>query len=159
MDYLSRATIPFDSDSSEQLMMEWTWLIGEDKRLVLVSVIGDVFVTDKHEKIFWLDTGVGKLEQVAESRHDFFEKLEDHDQVGDWLMMDLVDELLASGKLLGVGQVYSYIMSPIIGGEYAVHNFIPLDLEAHLDFTGQFHRQISTLPNGTRVRIKFENKS
>lgn len=159
MDLESSATIPFDADASEHMMDEWTWLVGENKQIVLVSAIGDVFVAGEDGKIFWLDTGLGKFEQVAESLQEFIRKLSDHDQADTWLLTDLIEGLRVSGKLLGVGQVYSYIKSPIMGGEYVVQNFIPLDFGAHLNFTGQLHRQISALPDGARVRIGFEDRS
>jgi len=53
------------------------------------------------------------------------------------------------------GQLYSYKILPIIGGDYSVDNFEPMDIEVHFSFTGQIHKQIKDLPSGTKVEFKI----
>jgi hypothetical protein len=151
---LDDLTVKFDDNTSAKLTMNWTWLIGTDKKALLVSTIGDMFLTDNNKKVYWLDIGSGEFKLVADSIVDFEEKLKDIEQVNEWFMIDLATELRHSEKKLKDGQVYSYYKLPIIGGDYAVDNFAPLSIEEHFGYLGDIHRQIKDLPDGTRVDIK-----
>jgi len=151
---LNDLTVNFNNIPGNKLTEDWTWLIGTDKTPILVSVIGDMFLQDDHNKIYWLDVGRGILELVSEGIKDFEEKLKDIEQVNEWLMIDLTTELLSDKKLME-GQLYSYKKLPIIGGDYSVDNFEPMDIEVHFSFAGQIHKQIKDLPDGTNVGFKI----
>jgi hypothetical protein len=155
---LDDLTVNFNSDSSERLTDDWTWLIGKDKKVLLVSAIGDLFLTDSGKKVYWLDVGGGELKLIADRLQDFEEKLKNIEQVNEWFMIDLTTDLRLSDKKLKDGQIYSYKKLPILGGDYTVDNFEPTDIEVHFSFAGQIHRQIKDLPEGTRIdKIKFVN--
>jgi hypothetical protein len=143
-------------NSLDMLTENWIWLISDDKAPILVSTIGDMFLTDSNDKVYWLDVGGGKLTQIANGIQEFKEKLKDINQVNEWFMIDLTTELKLSGKELKEGQVYSYKKLPILGGEYSLDNFEPMDIEVHFCFAGQIHKQLKDLPDGTRIdEIKF----
>jgi len=138
---LSDLTIKFQTEISDRLTEDWTWLIGTNKKVILVSAIGDMFLTNDNGNIFWLDVGQGKIEMVAADKTEFERKLTDIEQVNEWFMKD--------------GQIYSYKKLPVIGGDYSLDNFGPLDIEVHFRFAAEIHRQIKDLPDGTKVNIKF----
>jgi hypothetical protein len=152
---LDDLTIKFQTDISDRLTEDWTWLIGTNKKVVLVSAIGDMFLAGDNGNIFWLDVGQGKLEMVAADKKEFEQKLTNVEQVNEWFMIDLTTQLLHSDKKLKDGQLYSYKKLPVIGGDYSVDNFDPTDLEVHFGFAAQIHQQIKDLPDGTKVNIKF----
>jgi hypothetical protein len=152
---LDDLTVKFSSDTSNRLTENWTWLIGTDKKVLLVSTIGDMFLTDSNERVYWLDIGVGEIELVAETIEDFEEKLKDVEQVNEWFMIDLATELRHSENKLKDGQLYSYYKLPIIGGDYTIDNFTPLSIEEHFRYLGDIHKQIKDLPAGTKVEIKI----
>jgi hypothetical protein len=153
---LDDLTIKLQNDISDRLTEDWTWLIGTDKKVILISAIGDMFLASDNENIFWLDVGQGKLEMVAVDKKEFEIKLTDIEQVNEWFMIDLTTQLRLSDKKLKDGQLYSYKKLPVIGGEYLVDNFEPTDIEVHFSFAGQIHNQIKDLPDGTRIReVKF----
>jgi hypothetical protein len=154
MKMLDDLTVKFDMDSGHRLTENWTWLIGVDKTPVIVSAIGDMFLKDKADKIYWLDVGGGEFKEVADGLPDFEEKLKNIETVDEWFLIDLTTALRLSDKKLKHGQLYSYKKLPIIGGDYTVDNFAPLDIEGHFRFTGHFHKQIKDLPDGTIVQIK-----
>lgn len=148
-------TVKFQNDISERLTEDWTWLIGTDKKVILISAIGDMFIMSDDKNIYWLDVGLGKIELIATDIEEFKAKLKDIEKVNDWFMIDLTTEL-RSDKKLKDGQLYSYKKLPIIGGDYSVDNFEPTDMEVHFSFAGQIHQQIKDLPDGTRIdKIKF----
>jgi hypothetical protein len=79
----------------------------------------------------------------------------DDDNVDNWFLPSLIEDLLHAGKLLQANQVYSFKKLPVIGGDYSVDNLEPTNLSAHLEFIGLIHQQIKDLPDGTQMRIKL----
>jgi hypothetical protein len=152
---LDDLTVKFNSDTSNRLTENWTWLIGSDKKVLLVTIIGDMFVMDKSKRVYWLDVGTGEFKLVADCIDDFEEKLKNVEQVNEWFMIELATALRHSHNKLKDGQLYSYKMLPIIGGEYSPDNFAPLDIIEHFGYTGAIHKQIKDLPDGTKVEIKI----
>jgi hypothetical protein len=153
---LSDLTIKFQTEISDRLTEDWTWLIGTDKKVILVSTIGDMFLANDNGNIYWLDVGQGKIELVAADKIEFEKKLTDIEQVNEWFMIDLTTQLRLSDKKLKDGQLFSYKKLPIIGGDYSVDNFEPTDMEVHFSFAGQIHNQIKDLPDGTKIEeVKF----
>jgi len=150
--------IKFNDIPVSKLIVDWTWLIGIDKIPIMVSAIGDMFLQDNDKKIYWLDVGGGTLAQVAEGIDDFEEKLKNIELVNKWFMIDLTTQLRSSNKKLTECEVYSYNKLPIIGGDYSIDNFEPTDIEVHFSFAGQIHKQIRDLPDGTKIKIKFEGQ-
>jgi hypothetical protein len=147
--------VDFQSEMSESLTDDWTWLIGTDKKVILISIIGDMFLANQNGSIFWLDVGQGKVEMVADDQTEFERKLTDVEQVNEWFMIDLSSQLL-SGMKLKPGELYSYKQLPILGGDYVTENFEPTSMAVHFSFAGQIHNQIKDLPEGTRVNeVKF----
>ena len=152
---LDDLTVKFSDVPADKLTKHWIWLIGKDKTPIIVSAIGDMFLQAGNEKIYWLDVGGGELKLVAEGTLDFEEKLKNFEQVNDWFMIDLTTDLRLSDKKLKEGQLYSYKKLPIIGGDYAVDNFAPLDIVEHFCYTGDIHKQTKDLPDGTKVEIRI----
>lgn len=61
----------FSHLTSEKVLKDWYWLVGTDKVIMLVSSIGDLFLSDKYNHYFWLNVGEGILEKVADSKAEF----------------------------------------------------------------------------------------
>lgn len=149
-------TVKFDEKSSNKLIRDWTWLTGADKTPIMVSSIGDLFLKDTTDRVFWLNTGDGTLTEAADGVEMFREKLQDQDVVNDWFLVDLIHALKTEGKKLKPGQVYSYKKLIVLGGDYTPDNFEPTDIEVHFSIAGQIHQQVKDLPPGTKIgSIKF----
>src|SRR5688572_23003207 len=104
---LDDLTVKFNTSSSDRLIEDWTWLIGTDKKPILVSAIGDMFLQDDNKNIYWLDVGGGELKLIANGLQDFEEKLKIIEQVNEWFMIELTTDLRLSDKQLKEGQLYS----------------------------------------------------
>src|SRR5262249_49075706 len=115
---------------------------------------GDLFLVFDDGTINMLDVGAGTLKQVAESREDFYEKVDEDENVNDWFMIPLIDQLVAAGMTLKEGQCYSYKQPPILGGDYTVGNTCLLPIAEHYGAYGSIHNQIKDLPDGTQVVLK-----
>jgi hypothetical protein len=113
-----------------------------------------LFITAPDDSIHMLDVGAGTLQQVAKSRDEFCTKIDEPGIAEDWLMTPIVDQLVASGVVLGTGQCYSFRQLPVLGGAYTPENRMAIPIREHFGAWGSVHRQISDLPDGAEIVIK-----
>jgi hypothetical protein len=92
--------------------------------------------------------------EIQASRDEACAKMDEPGVARDWLMIPIVDQLVAAGYVLIAGQCYSYRMLPVLGGTYKADNRVVLPIREHFGAWGSIHRQISDLPNGAEVVIK-----
>ena len=144
-------TVSFDKKSAADLLDDWRWLLGDSMELFLISSLGDMFLSDSAGHIFWLDTGSGKLKEVAISAAEFKQLIQKREHADQWFIPLLVGDLITSGVKLSPGQCYSYKKPPILGGKITPNNFMPTDLLVHFSILGQLHRQVKDLPPGTKI--------
>lgn len=145
--------VNFSNIDQNRLLESWNWLIGNDKRPILISSIGDLFLADENGICYWLNVGEGILERIAESVEEFKVKLNNNEQVDEWFLIGLVEKLKENGLELRDNHLYGYKKLPVLGGEYEPDNFELTDIEVHFELSGQIHKQIKYLPEGTKVNI------
>jgi hypothetical protein len=133
----------------------WMWLIPDLKQVLMISKMGDMFIMQKDGCIYWLATDMGNLTKIANDYKEFEQLLLEEDNLDNWFLPLLIQQLIAAGMLLGPNQVYSFKLMPVMGGDYAVDNIEPTDLSVHFTITGQICQQIKNLPDGTKVKIKI----
>lgn len=148
--------VDFSYIDLKRITESWDWLIGNDKTPILVSSIGDIFLEDRKGKCYWLNVGEGIIEKVAEDKTEFKEKLNNNEIVSEWFLVELVAELKKEGLELTEKKLYGYKKLPVLGGEYEPENFELTDIEVHFELSGQIHKQIKDLPDGTKVKIVNE---
>ena len=138
------------------VLSPWSWLLPEELTVWLMNRFGDLFIVLDDGSVQMFDVGCGTLEYVVESRDAFRQAIDQGDNASQWLLIPLVDELVAAGKTLEPGQCYGYLLSPVLGGDYTVANTIVLPIHEHYGVNASLHEQIKDLPDGTPVRIKIE---
>jgi hypothetical protein len=139
-------------------MAEWSWLLGSSWSPILVSAAGDVFLTDSTGAVARLDTGVGALEPVAETREEFEAALDDPSTVADWFLEPVVNELRSEGKQLDRGQCYGFTILPIFQqGSYEASNRFCLTATEHIRVTGAMHLQLKDMADGETVQIEVRD--
>ena len=141
-----------DIDTSD-LCSSWKWCIGDMDRVFIVSKMGDMFLIGKDECIYWLAVDSGALTKLADSLEEFEQLLNTHENIDNWFLPKVIENLLQSKIILKKNQVYSYKKLPIIGGEYTIENIEPTDISIHFWFAGQIYEQIKNLPDGTKIKI------
>ena len=90
------------------LLAEWHWLLPPEFRVWLFTRTGDLFITLPDGPIQMLDLGAGKLNLIAASRDEACTKMDEPGVARKWLMIPIVDQLVAAGHVLVTGQCYSY---------------------------------------------------
>ena len=145
-----------DNVEWSQVLAPCHWLLPSELTVWLVNRFGDLFFVLDDGTVHLFDVGCGSIEQVAESRDDFCDKIDQDDNANQWLMVFLADQLVAAGKILPPGHCYSYVVSPVLGGEYTVENTMIIPIHEHYGLHAGIHQQIRDLPDGTPVRIRIE---
>jgi hypothetical protein len=140
-----------------QLLSDWAWLLPSEITVWLMNRFGDLFLILPDGTVQMLDVGAGSLTKLAENRDDFCRRIDEDDNAEDWLMIPLVDRLVAAGIHLQPGQCYSLLTPPILGGDYTVENTVVLPITEHFGVYGSYHEQLRDVPDGTQVVIKFES--
>ena len=139
------------------ILGEWTWLLpGKEFTLWLMNRFGELFIVMDSGSVHLLHVCDGSVEKVAESRDDFCRLVDEDNNANDWFMIPFIDKLVAAGKLLKEGRCYSFVLPPVLGGEYTVENTSDLNVEEHFSVYSSIHHQIKDLPDGSRVQLKVE---
>ncbi|MFT6790097.1 MAG: hypothetical protein ACJAVX_003486 [Pseudoalteromonas rhizosphaerae] len=139
---LNDLTVNIEHLERDSLLSDWEWLLGGEYLPILISASGDAFVQNiNNDQIWWLDTGGADLSQVAGSSEEFNELLSDKDFVIDCFAVQMIGDLIQSGKVLSVGQIYSLSKPWLLGGKYELSNIEPTDIEVHFSLTGQIAQQ------------------
>ena len=71
------------------------------------------------------------LNRVADSRDDACAKIDEPGVADEWLMIPVVDQLVASGRVLGPARCYSYRILPVLGGSYKAEDRVLLPIQEH----------------------------
>jgi hypothetical protein len=152
---LDDLTINISNINQSELVENWLWLIPGFNQILLISKMGDMFLSANNGNIYWLATDDGSLTKIANSKAEFEEMLTDEANIDNWFLPLLISELAAANKYLVKNEVYSFKKLPIIGGDYSVENLDPTDVNVHFTLTGVLYQQIKDLPDRTKVQIKL----
>ena len=144
-----------DDAALAKLRESWTWLLEEPWQPVLFTAFGDMFFKGREGQIFWLCTGDGSVTQVADSV-EHFETLLETDEADFWLLPDLVQSLIAEGKVLGPQQCYAFTIAPIFAEyTYTPDNLNPISVQEHFAWSGELQRRISGMEDGSKIQIEI----
>jgi hypothetical protein len=156
---LDDVTVNFQDLDLEDLFSAWQWRVGDQKALILISKLGDMFLLGADDAVYWLQTDSGDLTKIADNLEHFEKLLAQEEYLDNWFLPELIAQLRQAGKTLGTNEVYSYKKLPVIGGEYSIDNIEPTDVSVHFAFSGQICEQIQNLPDGTKVKVTFKKNS
>lgn len=151
-------TVSPDGIDFEMLLSDWRWLVDASFEPVVISSMGDLFLKHADGRVFWLSTAAGELVEVASDVDDFKQKMVQKENAAEWFQPQLVGNILAQGKQLTAGEVFSPTVPMVLGGELAPDNFEATDMHVHFGMLGQIHVQVKDLPPGTTIGdIAFED--
>jgi len=152
-------TVNFSHLKLETILSDWVWLIGKNKLPILITAFGEPFVQDrKSGSVYFLSVADADLTKVADSPEEFKEKLNDDEFTKEYFPTQAVGDLKESGSVLNAGQVYSYKVPPMLGGEFVPENIEPCDISVHFSILGQIHEQVKDLPEGAEIgEIKLKS--
>lgn len=136
----------------QPLLDEWQWLLGSRNfRVFRVTCMGDLFLLDDADKVYFLDTMEGELAAFATDLGDFERKLQDRHVRRRYLATFVVRRLFDADFALKPGECFSPDRPPILGGTLSNENLSAVDVLFHSSIMGQIHRQVKSLPPGTPI--------
>src|SRR5260221_641312 len=92
----------------------WTGLLPPRFTVWLVNRFGDLFLALPDDSIHVLDVAAGTLTRQADDQDEFCHKLDEGENASNWLMVPLVDRLVAADIRLQAGQCYSFLVPPTL---------------------------------------------
>jgi hypothetical protein len=140
-------------------LASWSWLLPPRFTLWMVNRFADLILVLPDGTVHMLDVGGGTLTKLADNRDDFGIKIDEDDNANLWLMIPLVDQMVAAGVVLQPGQCYGFKTPPVLGGDYTVENAGPLPVWDYLGAYGSIHEQLRAVPDGCQVTLNVVNKS
>jgi hypothetical protein len=140
-----------DSINLPDIISDWQWLLHKKFAPVIVTNTGDLFLKDKFESVYFLETGIGKLQKVAADSLEFDQTLMQRDSIEKWFLPSIIEKLVSRGLTLKTDEVYSYKLLPGLNGTYSPDNFEVTNISVHFSITGQICQQIQKVPDGTKI--------
>ena len=147
---------PIDHLLVERLLAEWRWLCPQPMSLVARNAFGDLFLCDQAGRIFRLDVAIGQVMEIAESRAQFQSLSRTKEKREEWFLES--DELAAAKRGLepNADQCIGFKIPIVVAESGTPNNAFGGDLYEHVSFLGDLHRQISELPDGSKVRLQVK---
>jgi len=144
-------TVDISGVDRESLLSSWNWLLDEPVMPVLVTALGDVFVANQKEHVFFLAAEEARIDRVADSVQELRQLLTDSEFVTAFFFPQIVEAKIASGERLDPGQCFSLDHPLVLGGDDAVDQYKVTDIQVHLGNLGQIHEQVRDLLPGTPI--------
>src|SRR5215216_6541734 len=93
---LDDLTINISNINQSELVENWLWLIPGFNQILLISKMGDMFLSANNGNIYWLATDDGSLTKIANSKAEFEEMLTDEANIDNRFLPLLISELAAA---------------------------------------------------------------
>ena len=137
----------------ERLLAEWRWLCPEPMALVARNAFGDLFLRNASGNVFRLDAAVGKLTKVAESETQFRQLATNEQLREEWFAEADSSTAAGHGLTPSPNQCIGFT-TPLVFQEAGRFNSpYVADLYEYVSFLGDLNRQLSKLPDGSKVRL------
>jgi hypothetical protein len=141
----------------QKLVATWHWRLPPRFTTWIMNRFGDLFLKTDDGQIHVLRLDDGTLRCLADSRDQFCDLLDQGNHANDWLMIPLVDRLVAAGKTLKQGECYAFIQIPILGGDYVIENVAIRTVEFQFAAMGPIFEKLEGVPDGTTVAFRVQN--
>jgi hypothetical protein len=142
---------------SDRLLSEWRWLCPETLTVFDRNVFGDLFLTDELGRVHLLNVGSGELAVIAESVSEFRERAKTPAMQEAWFTESAARSAEVRGLVPGAGQCIGFSTPTVFKESGGLESAFVADLYEHVGFLGDIHRQISTLPDGAKVRLVVQH--
>ena len=124
--------------------------------LVARTVFGDLFLRNEAGVVFWLNTAVGKLTEVAHSETQFFEMAETSEKRREWFAEPELQASARRGLNPNSTQCIGFSVPLVFGESGSADTAYIADLYEYVSFLGDLNRQISSLPDGAKVKLQVQ---
>ncbi len=138
----------------ERLLANWRWLCPKRMTLAAKNAFADLFLRGESGEVFRLDVAAGKLTIVADSEAKFRELAASHEKREEWFAEADEQAAAARGLKPNATQCIGFSVPLVFAESGSPDTLYVVDLYENVSFLGDLNRQISSLPDGTKVRLK-----
>jgi hypothetical protein len=153
-------TIDLSQIDCDELLSDWRWLVDKSYTPLILTAMGDMFLTAENGSVYMLNLMDGRFEIIADSEEDFKNKLQDDDISSEWFLPEIVQANKTMGIVLKQNQCYGMEIPAFLSGKLEPDNIKPTDIYVYYSVTGQLLHQVKDMPPGTRIdKIKIKAPS
>lgn len=138
----------------ERLLSDWRWLCPSQMSLVARNVFGKLFLKDETGAVFWLNTTTGKFNRISDSEAEFRKMAETSEKRREWFAEPETLAYAKRGFLPSLSQCIGFGVPAVFAEGGTPDTAFVADLYEHVSFLGDLHRQISNLPDGSKVELR-----
>jgi len=138
----------------ERLLADWRWLYSGEAELLARNVFGELFLRDQTGVVVWLNTTTGKLSEVAESKERFSKMAETRERRREWFVEDEEQAYAGHGLVPNSFQCIGFEVPAVFAEGGTPATAYLADVYEYVSFLGDLHRQIASLPDGSRVQLR-----
>jgi hypothetical protein len=140
----------FDAQSYSAALESWSWLDGlAGLSPALSNAFGDLFLQAEDGSFAFLSTLDGTLQRVWPDAAALQAAMNTPQAQDEFLIIGLVQDASAAGLDPGPGEVLSFKVPPVLGGQVDAGNLEVTDFVVAVNLAGQIHQQVKDLPPGT----------
>ena len=145
---------PVDDLDVERLLADWRWLCPQKLMLINRNAFGDMFLSDEKGRVFWLNVAVGCMSLIANCEAEFLKMSDDADKIQEWFAESDEQAAAKRGLIPGPCQCIGFSVPLVFAQSGSPETAYVADIYEHIGFLGDLHRQIATLPDGAKVRLR-----
>lgn len=142
----------------ERLLSDWRWLCPAQMSLLARNVFGELFVQDEAGSVFWLNTTIGKLSKVANSKGEFLEMAGTSQKRQEWFVEQEAVAYANRGLVPSSSQCIGFSVPAVFAEGGTSDTAFIADIYEHVSFLGDLHQQMSALPDGSKVHLRVGSK-
>jgi hypothetical protein len=140
----------------DRLLESWRWLCPQTLTLLDRNAFGDLFLRDEDGAVFRLDVAGGSFSKVAQSEAQFFDLATMPDKREEWFAEVDTKAAAERGLTPGAKQCIGFSVPLVFAESGSPETAYVADLYDVVGFLGDLHRQIATLPDGSKVRLRVK---
>ena len=144
-----------DNLEIDRLLSDWRWLCPAHLTPVARNVFGELFLHDEAGSVSWLNTTTGKLNKVANSRSEFLEMAETAEKRREWFVEEEAQIYAQRGLVPSPTQCIGFGVPAVFAEGGTPDTAFIADIYEHISFLGDLHRQIASLPDGSKVELRM----
>jgi hypothetical protein len=140
----------------ERLLAEWRWLCPHQMTLVARNGFGDLFLRTEEDSVLWLAVATGKLTKIADSETDFRQRAKTTDDRRQWFAEQDFQSCTNRGLNPSTSECIGFPIPLVFAEADSSNTPYIVDVYECVSFLGDLNRQISSLPDGSKVRLRVQ---
>ena len=148
------STFPVDQLDVDRLLFDWRWLCPQPVSVIARNAFGELFLTDDRNRVLWLNVTTGALTKIADSPDEFRKLAMTPGKREAWFSESAALAYSQRGMEPSPLQCIAFSVPAVFAEGGTPDTAYVADIYEHISFLGDLHRQISSLPDGSKITLK-----